>query len=438
MFLLIVAIPFTPSVAAQEVNLISVDVKKDQAGRGDVFETRLEASAQTPDIATNLVINGSEYFGNNGGGACRSDGKLFAGWLLPGESSVANPTVRILCTVPLDTPDNATIEVIGFQFRNCDGPTQPDGTVRCKVIKAGKTIQLIDTGNQEEENEEEASDEASRDSSEEIEGRILEQFFSLIFGNDEPGASNDSEESENEQDENDDSSPQEPFTPSASIARLSTCVANNQGGAQSRYETHLPYILAETQKLNLSVQQTAYVLATAKHETGNFQFMTELGSEAYLSQYNGRSDLCNVIANDGPRFRGRGYVQLTGRCNYTKYTAKELRVLDPAFQDGTSVDQAKLKPIIDRYDDYSNVLSQKANLLSTPTYIVDDFRGAGGILVGGMNRGLFTGVKLPDYVNSGGTNYVEARRVVNGMDKASQIAGYAREFEQQLKTCNTN
>lgn len=428
------------AIQAQDVDLISVTAKKDTVARGDVFETRLEASIQTPDISTNLLINGNEYFGSQGGGACRSDGQLFAGWLLPGSSSVQNPTVRILCTVPLDTPDNATIEVVGFQFRNCEGPEQPDGSVRCKVIKASTALELTGNSNEDEsENEITPGVDPEPDSTEQIEGRIMDQLFSLIFGNPEPGSGSTDEQvtSTTPDPSVTGTDSDSPFTPSEDIEELSSCIAGNQGGASARYTTHLPYILTETQKANLSIQQTAYVLATVKHETGSFQFLTELGSDAYLSQYNGRSDLCNIVPNDGPRFRGRGYVQLTGRCNYTKYTAKELRVLDPAYQDGSSTQQVSLRAIIDRYDDYSSVLRTKANLLATPTYIVDDYSGAAGILVGGMNRGLFTGKKLPDYVNTAGTNYTEARRTVNGMDKASQIAGYAQTFEQQLRSCNS-
>lgn len=424
-------------IHAQELELISVSVKKEKAQRGDVFETRLEVNTQTPDVSTNLLINGKEYFGNQGGGACRSDGQLFAGWLLPESSSVSNPTVRILCTVPLDTPDNAIIEVVGFQFRNCEGPSQPDGSVRCKVIKAPQKVMLesdpADTGGDDPV----ATDEPSTDTTQQIEGRIIDQIYALIFGQGGGSGSRTSPTPGEAGNEPAPQSPEQPFTPSTSVANLSSCIAQKQGGAQERYERHLPYILTETQRSDLSLQQTAYVLATAKHETGSFQFLTELGSDAYLSQYNGRSDLCNVIPNDGPRFRGRGYVQLTGRCNYTKYTAKELRVLDPAYQDGSEAQQANLRPIINRYDDYSSVLSTKANLLANPTYIVDDLRGAGGILVGGMDRGLFTGKKLPDYINSSSTNYTEARRTVNGMDKASQIAGYARTFEDQLRSCNS-
>lgn len=45
---------------------------------------------------------------------------------------------------------------------------------------------------------------------------------------------------------------------------------------------------------------------------------------------------------------------------------------------------------------------------------------------------LFTGVGLPRYIRGSRCDYVNARRIVNGTDRASLIAGYAKEFEQIL------
>ena len=54
---------------------------------------------------------------------------------------------------------------------------------------------------------------------------------------------------------------------------------------------------------------------------------------------------------------------------------------------------------------------------------------AAKILVRGCSEGWFTGKKLDDYLPG---DYRGARRVVNGLDKADLIAGYAREFEAAL------
>lgn len=57
----------------------------------------------------------------------------------------------------------------------------------------------------------------------------------------------------------------------------------------------------------------AHFLAQIGHESGELRFRTELASG---EAYNGRLDLGNDSPGDGPRFKGRGLIQLTGKANY--------------------------------------------------------------------------------------------------------------------------
>lgn len=151
---------------------------------------------------------------------------------------------------------------------------------------------------------------------------------------------------------------------------------------------HWPSIVAEAQKQGIkSKAELAYILATTVHESGAGKYMEEIASG---SAYEGRSDLGNTHRGDGVRFKGRGYVQITGRNNYTKW-GKKLGI----------------------------------NLVGNPE-LAERPAVAAKILVGGMKEGSFTGRGLDDYFGKGKADFVGARAIVNGSDKASTFASTAR------------
>lgn len=163
------------------------------------------------------------------------------------------------------------------------------------------------------------------------------------------------------------------------------------GGSLSQKQVDgIEALLAATE--DLPVTHRAYLLATAMHETAStMQPIAEYGK--------GRGKAYGKPGKHGQAQYGRGYVQLTWDDNYEK---------------------------ADKALGLNGALMKDFNLAMQPTI-------AAQILVRGCEEGWFTGQNLDDYL----PDYVQARRVVNGTDKAQLIAGYAREFEAALRAAET-
>lgn len=126
--------------------------------------------------------------------------------------------------------------------------------------------------------------------------------------------------------------------------------------------------------------QIAYVLATVEHETNDtFRPVRE---SYWLGEWARRR------LRYYPYY-GRGYVQLTWKFNYKRYS--EILGIDLV----ANPDRA-MEPAIACF-----------------------------VLVHGFKHGVFTGKKITDYIRQGKTDFVGARRCINGTDKAAKIAAIA-------------
>lgn len=163
----------------------------------------------------------------------------------------------------------------------------------------------------------------------------------------------------------------------------------------------------------LPLSWMAYCLATDYHETGHtMQPVHEAGGRAYLDRYDtGR--LAAALGNtpedddDGILYAGRGKPQVTGRRNYAKANER-LHAL--------------------------GVLQADEDLVATPDLMLR-MDVAAAALVYGMLEGWFTGKRLRQYLQSPATaeQFENARRIINGTDRAALIAGYALSFQHALQ-----
>lgn len=150
-----------------------------------------------------------------------------------------------------------------------------------------------------------------------------------------------------------------------------------------------------------------YALATAALETAyTMQPIEEYGSDQYFhDMYDPEgnrpevaADLGNIYPGDGVLFHGRGYVMLTGRSNYEKASS-----------------------------------ALEHDFVTFPDDALDPDHAA-AIMVRGMCEGWFTGKKLSDYFNRTVDDPFNARRIINGTDRAETIAGYHKHFCEALQS----
>ena len=189
---------------------------------------------------------------------------------------------------------------------------------------------------------------------------------------------------------------------------------NALGKLTSSQVSEIEFMVNEFDKdKSVSYPQAAYMLATAWHETAARMLPIEeygqgknrtygtwyRNSKDQLYSFKDGSKTTAYLSDDYPHlYYGRGYVQLTWYFNYEN-ASKKIGV----------------------------------DFLNNPDLVMNK-NHAVKIMVQGMRDGWFTGKKLSDYINQSKKDYVGARRIINGTDKAKLIAGYAETFEKALRS----
>lgn len=177
------------------------------------------------------------------------------------------------------------------------------------------------------------------------------------------------------------------------------------GLAQSAVVT-LEALIDEFHRRNMTdLRHLAYPMATARGEVGAAMAPVREGfstTDAQARAYVKRNFPHYSMIINGHMYYGRGLVQLTWHRNYV--VMSNLLGID---------------------------LEGNPDLALEPEIAVQ-------IMFEGMTRGVsgkgdFTGKALEDYFNDRTEDWVNARRIINGTDKAATFAAWGRRFHEHLK-----
>ena len=189
-------------------------------------------------------------------------------------------------------------------------------------------------------------------------------------------------------------------------------IRNSFGSLSQEAVDNINLIVETCEKYGLSYSQTNYVLASIVWETARtFKPIEEYGkgkNRKYGTWYtNSKGQTYGIAGSDGSTYLysdyphlyyGRGHTQNTWLDNY-KYIKQR-----------TGVD-----------------------VVNNPNLLLDSKLSA-EVTVLAMKEGWYTGKKLSDYINDSKKDFIGARRVINSLDKAQQIADIATVMEKALRS----
>ena len=171
----------------------------------------------------------------------------------------------------------------------------------------------------------------------------------------------------------------------------------------------------EADPLFTQIRDLAYVLATIRWETAHtFQPVKE--KRASRDKNPRLLEIQNRYWPTG--YFGRGYVQITWENNYKK-ASERLAGTTFALHSRSVTVQAK-------------TLLDKPDLVLKPAVSY-------AIAARGMREGWFTRKKLADFIRGEEPpDYLNARKIINGLDQAERIAEYANGFELVLRAAKAD
>lgn len=170
-------------------------------------------------------------------------------------------------------------------------------------------------------------------------------------------------------------------------------------------------LLDECQKNLDDVRHAAYVLGGVYHETG--RKMTPVREGFAKTDAGARSAVNKLAAKRGPNSAVAKYARPAGPHGHVYYGRG--RIQNTWLENYERLQRRFGKPFV-----------------AHPDLLLDDAVDA-EVTVIGHAEGIWTGKKLADYINGDKVDYFGARRIINGTDKAAEIATFAKKFEAALR-----